>query len=497
MRSRTGYDMHEEGNRTAASGAVALFVPAGTTALREMRTLVDLLPESFRYEPIFFLSEKHGAAAAAGLVETGIRGLGPGAQSDPVAAHNGTAAEEGSGRSDPPARKPGGELRRFVGSWLRFAGQRRTASALLRREGVAGLVVGGDRHVGWETAFIREANRQRIPSLVVPIAWSDADANVRFRAEPGRVARYRTSGLSGLIVRLLFPRWIRRDGAERVLFQPFSIALAAWFHGMMPRRPWSIAGGRATRAAVESEMARTVRLAEGVEESKLVVTGKSSDDLVHRIMFSDRPRADCRSPEDGPLLLLAVPQLAEHRILPWKEHWEEMEFLFGALRRAWRGPILASLHPKSNPEKYRALAAEHGIALAEERIQRILPSCDVFVATYSSTVVQAIALAKPSVVVDFYGLDYTFYDQAPGVVVIRDRARLESELTRIQSDGGYRDQLAEAQRTSGADWCVLDGRCTERIVSLLEQLITARGACASARTKAGRRLTGHVRRGAG
>jgi len=283
-------------------------------------------------------------------------------------------------------------------------------------------------------------------------------------------------GLSGALARLFFPQWIRRYGPEHVLFQPVSVSLAAWLHGMMASRPWSIAGGRATRAAVESEVARAARLSEGVPASKLVVTGKPSDDLTYKAIARDvgLPRQVTDVLSDGrPLLVLAVPQLAEHRILPWDEHWAEIEFLFRTLERAWKGPVLASLHPKSDPDQYRAFASKHGVQIAEDRLQRILPSCDVFVATYSSTVVQAIALAKPTVVVDFYGLDYTFYDNAPGVVVTRDRQQLEPVLGRIQTDPAYRRQLSQRQESTGKDWCLLDGRSTARILDVLEKLISA------------------------
>jgi len=97
---------------------------------------------------------------------------------------------------------------------------------------------------------------------------------------------------------------------------------------------------------------------------------------------------------------------------------------------------------------------------------------------------QAIGIGKPTVIVDFYGLDYKHYDDAPGVIVLRSRGQLESALARLFSDPQYYDLLAEAQRQQASEWILLDGKCTERVVEELYGLIenpinrlTRRGTC--------------------
>ena len=176
-------------------------------------------------------------------------------------------------------------------------------------------------------------------------------------------------------------------------------------------------------------------------------------------------------PEPEHLLLCAVPQLGEHGAMPWPQHWQEIEFLLAAFARLKNVSVVLSLHPKSNPVDYQPLADHYGATLAKRRIYELLPICDVFVAGFSSTVVQAIGIGKPTVIVDFYDYHFTFYDDAPGVIVLRARDQLTGTLARLFSDPQYYSLLAAAQRQRASEWILLDGKCTERVVGELYGLI--------------------------
>ena len=205
----------------------------------------------------------------------------------------------------------------------------------------------------------------------------------------------------------------------------------------------------------------------------MIVLGKPAVDLIfeqmHQVDLSDL-RTELGIPEKKSVILCAVPQLAEHNLLSWDEHWREIEFLFATLTRQPKTVVILSLHPKSNPVDYQPLADQYGAIIASQRIYSLLPLCDIFFATYSSTVAQAIGLGKPVIVVDFYGLDYDFYDQEPGVRVIRDRDMFSPTIERILNDREYYDQLAAAQKKRASEWILLDGYCTKRIVDLMSSI---------------------------
>jgi hypothetical protein len=472
-----------------------LFVPLHVPSLLEMLPIASSMAADGKYQPLFFLYRRNE------FVDEHIHLL---RQADLPVTGPGVTSESRSNRSQLyTTKQPLASLRQCV-RWAVPATLRRTlkkyvrravpttlrqildtaadytrkikeANALLERELVAALVLMGDRHVGWETALIKAANQRGIPSLIVPIAQSFPETAARLRLRKQDVDRcYGMQTLSNRIAGALFPNWVYEFEGSRLLFSPGVQSVVAWALGIMPENPWTIGGGAATRMAVESPHLRRMFVEQGIPAEKLVVTGKPSVDQIYEAMQPANQhiiREELGIPEAEQVLLCAVPQLAEHRLMSWSQHWQEIEFLLATFAQLKNVSIVLSLHPKSDPSEYRPLADQYGTTLAKRRIYELLPACDVFVATFSSTVMQAIGLSKPTVIVDFYSLGYTFYDDAPGVIVLRSRDHLASTLAKLFSDPQYYDLLSEAQLPQTSEWVLLDGKCTERVAEELYRLI--------------------------
>lgn len=81
-------------------------------------------------------------------------------------------------------------------------------------------------------------------------------------------------------------------------------------------------------------------------------------------------------------------------------------------------------------------------------------------------------MAKPSVVIDFYGFDYPVYNNAPGTAVIKDKDALLPYFMRLIEDQSYYASCKQAQQERGSEWALLDGKNTERVLNLIQELIT-------------------------
>lgn len=454
-----------------------LFVPLHAPSLLEMIPIASKVAADRKYQPLFFLFWAITDAHIRLLRQAGLSVTGPGATSKSSSSRSQFHTTKQSGTSwkkyvrwaVPIA------LRQILSVAADYPRKIRQADALLEREPVAALVLMGDRHVGWETALIRAANQRGVPSLIVPVAMSAPAGAVKSRlTRPDGDRLYGMQSIFNRIVAVLFPNWVYEYEGRRLLFYPAARAVVAWAFGIMPRNPWALGGGAATRMAVESPRHFQMFTEHGIPEKKMVVTGKPSLDQMYEAMRPANQRMikeELGIPEPGQVLLCAVPQLAEHGLMPWPQHWQEIEFLLATFAHLKNVSVVLSLHPKSNPLDYQRVAGQYGAILAKRRIYELLPACDVFVATFSSTVMQAIGIGKPTVVVDFYGLNYTYYDDTPGVTVLRARDQLESTLARLFSDSQYYSLLAEAQRQQAPEWILLDGKCTERVVGELYRLI--------------------------
>ena len=345
---------------------------------------------------------------------------------------------------------------------------------LVISENVAAVLIVGDRHLGWETALIKVANERDLPTLIVPFAVSDPNSDVEGRLRKSDADRYRVKTLLGRIVRRFYPNWVRDSDDGELFFIPPGEALAGEVLGIMPQHPWTIGGGAARRMAVESHHALQNYLKEGIPKAKMVVTGKPSVDQVFTRMQALNEmnlREELGLKKNHRIILCSVPQLAEHQLMSWQDHWQEMEFLFESLSKEPGADLVLSLHPQSEPDAYSKLADHFGAVIAKRRIYDLIPLCDILVATYSSVVVQAIGCRKPAIIVDFYGLDFSYYDIAPGVLIIKDRDALVPTVHSLLHDQDAYQQLVKTQRQHSSNWVLLDGGCTQRVINEMYQMI--------------------------
>jgi hypothetical protein len=351
----------------------------------------------------------------------------------------------------------------------------RKAESLLGKKNIAAIIIVSDRVLGWETIFVKAGNRHKVPSLIVPFSLYSPKGDIKNRIikdefEKDFIAR----SYQRAMAKKLFPQMLYAYQDQEIFFSPFYAALPGLLFGILPKNPWTLGGGYATRMAVENKFYHDELIKQGTDKSKMVVTGKPSSDLIYETNHNndtDSLRGELEIPSGKKVLLCAVPQLAEHDLFGWERHWWEITFLIYTFSRLRDVSIVLSLHPRSEPAEYRPIAKKYGAVIAKRRVHELLPICDVFVATFSTTVMLAIGLGKPAVVIDFYNLDYDVYDKAPGVLVIRNRNELLPNLEKLFYNDEYYRDLAASQKEPAADWITLDGRCTERVVNEIYRMI--------------------------
>jgi hypothetical protein len=343
---------------------------------------------------------------------------------------------------------------------------RELADAVLAETGYDIVIATGDRHLLMEVSVLKAARDRGIPILIPYLATSDPAADVRMRRD--RPVHHRTASSS------LYTRWVfwRHRGQIRngtLFYRPFEMTALGRF-GAMPTRTWMVGSGLSDVVCVDNRHTHGRYLAQGVPPGKLRILGDVSYDNIHaayerraELRAAMMDKYGCRP--DRKVVIVSVPQLGEHDILPWDRHWEEVDFLLSRVAGLDQN-LLVSLHPKMDLSKYAYLESKYGCRILQERLAGVLPIADLFVATFSSTVIWSVLCGIKSVVVDFYGLNYAIYDFLASVRVVRDKARLREDL----------DAWLEARVDFSGDWHhlsrneVFDGRTLERYASLLAAL---------------------------
>lgn len=332
------------------------------------------------------------------------------------------------------------------------------------------IVAFGDRHPDIEAPILSVA-RERGIKVVIPYATYSGKDNM--------VVVRRCDPDSQTVKPFSFYRRVKaahfRDQLyEGLFYQPPCSLTAYEKFGVLSSYPWCLGNGLSDIVCVDSEVTAQRYRKDRVPPQKIRIIGDvvydKLADGVHRrreiraIVVEKYGFANSRK-----LIVLALPPLAERDVMDWESHWREIRFLVEEVSKAGQN-LLISLHPRMNPKDYAFLEQEYSCRIGQERLSDFISTPDVFVTSYSSTVVWAVLCGIKAVIVDFYGLNYDFCDYLKSVSIVRDRERLQRTLaTAIQGD----------ETDFSVDWGalsrhkVLDGRTIERYLDLFRELANA------------------------
>lgn len=455
-----------------SSQATVILGPCGSVSVLELLKVAEEIKRRGKWNILFLVEPKHEEAAAVAIHKAGFIGILP---SGKVVQEKIMKPEKNDFTVTAIRTRAGSFFPLILQQWLQYRKEIQKMDKLLKEKNVCAVVVESDRTIGWTTAIVASAKRRKIPSFIVPFALSDFVPVLRL-LHKNFEKTYGSGTFLNRFTAKWFPNWTYMHEGKPILFQESTRMLAAWLNGMMPRNPWCLAGGDADRVLVESM--REVRgfLAQGVPEEKVVLTGKPSvDNLASSFTpeACERTRKALNLKDTDRVLLCAVPQLAEHNILPWDQHWKEVDFLLSTFAKIPNTKLILSLHPKSDASLYIPHAEQFNAIIAQQRYYELLPVAHVFVASFSSTVEQALALSIPTIVVDFYGLGFTRYDDTPGIVTVRDKEKLLPALQEIfGSDQVYGERVKILEKHA-TDWAMIDGLSSSRVVDEMEKLVSA------------------------
>ncbi len=460
--------------------STVLLQPANTSALKEMLLLAEAIQAEGSYTPVMVLADRGMEAFALGHLPRGVqvrRLYAPGGR-----AH--------SGARPLPRQKRG--LRKTLARWWPLAlgstlrelsRSLRQARAVLAETRPAALLVSGDRHLNGELAFLKAAQEAGCPTILVSYAYANLpdgkDLGLLRKDDP---LYHPGSGGQTLLkrwIRLRYPAQVKETLYGPLLFYSPAVTLALAWMGMLPSNPWVLGGGHTTWVTVTGEEDRRRFASQGVPASRLRVTGNPSHDGLYR---RARQAGELRRalgqkyslPAERPNLVCAVPHLVEHNLIEANQHWAETRSLVQALAGSGAN-LLLSLHPKSDPAQYRFLESEYEARILEEPLQEVLPVADLFAAGFSTTVLWAVLLGIPAVVIDTAGLGYDIYDHLPGVIKVEGLDRLGPVLARCFNDPDYARSLRQAQADCAAQIAPFDGQACRRIIELIQASEKSRG----------------------
>jgi len=343
---------------------------------------------------------------------------------------------------------------------------------------IALLVVPEDG-VSGNAPFIKAAHETDVPVLTAPYgngSYRDLEDALARKKEQNdlRMAR----GIDGLLVRLLYPKWVKKGCFSGAVLFPAGIIIVREFLGMSLRDPWCVNGGYSDKIAVESRAMQKFYDDEGVPRDKCALTGTVYADILYHAMQSDtayvKAFENAARIEDGVTrILLSWPpsyHAGRAHLCAFDSYEDLTRAVFTHLAGMDNVKVSVSLHPAASDEA-RAIIADCGFDLSEEYVIDLIPKHDVFISCYSSTTRWAIAAAKPVVNYDFYGFGLPVYDGCKAVLTMRGFDEYKEALEKLCNDRGCYAEMAAAQKAISAEWGMMDGKNAGRIHDLCVAMV--------------------------
>jgi hypothetical protein len=326
--------------------------------------------------------------------------------------------------------------------------------------------------------LIKVARRLGIPSVIVPFTIPNPREAIEaaFSESPDHLQL--PDLLADRLAIEMFPRWALTYKNRMLLRLRGNLAIACEQAGIAPPSPWVVNSGFADRIAVESEQMLAIYRNLGFPAHQLSLTGSATDDMLHEAIGRRESRkrslyAELGLREDFPLLLTSlVPNQLQSPVpfCEFERYEAVLEFWVSALAK-WRHRynIVLKVNPRTPWQDFLYLE-KFGAKVAPVDTIDLMPLAEIYVASISSTLRWAIACGIPSVNYDVYHYRYGDYLGASGVVHVETKGDFVTAIDRLAGDDAYRDEARERQLAQAGSWGHLDGRATERLVALFEEL---------------------------
>jgi hypothetical protein len=328
--------------------------------------------------------------------------------------------------------------------------------------------------------FIRAARRKRIPSVILPFTIP----NVLELAEDCLAKK--TSWLLRLderVAALAYPRWTMRHKGRLLLRANPGLIDALERRRLAPPNPWMTNSGYADRIAVESERMLDVYRNADFPERQLVLTGSCADDLLHAALHEKEARRvalfrELGLAQDRPMLLSSlVPDQLGSGVpcCEFKQYDALIEFWVSTLA-AWtcRMNVVLKINPRYRREQFLYLE-KWGVTVAPHDTIELVPLAEIYVTSISSTLRWAVACGIPSINYDVYHYRYDDFADVAGIVHVEKKEEFSAAVARLVEDEGHRGELRRLQLSQAQRWARLDGRSTERLASLFDELCAGGG----------------------
>jgi hypothetical protein len=326
--------------------------------------------------------------------------------------------------------------------------------------------------------WIARATWLQIPSLIIP--FTIADQTEPAEAHYNNEAYDATATPLNQFVARAYPKWTHKHRDRLLLRRKAAAIIAAQSLYFAQPDPWVLNRSHATRLAVESQSMFDFYRRLGIPESRMTVTGSFVDDLA---FTAENQRAQMLEAlgldQERPILLCSFPpnQLTAGRPECEFATFDELiDFWMQQLGKLTGWQVIVRPHPameKSDIGKLRRFA----FVVSEMDTAKLIPLCDIYNASVSSTIRWALASGKPVLNFDVFNYRYRDFADEPAVLTTYSAQEFSGCIDRLLRDAEFLAQLSTRAVAAAPKWGIIDGQSGDRIVLLMHSMISEAKEC--------------------
>lgn len=337
------------------------------------------------------------------------------------------------------------------------------------------LIIAGD-NIGYNTdIFVKICHRYSIPSVIIPLWMTNAnEAAEAYYNNPAYDGRRLANRILGYFDR----KWIYEHRGKKLIRWPAFKIIAMKMFGLVPPLPWILNSSFADLILAAHKAMEDLMLEVGIKPDQVRLIGSMVDDIMAENIkhFAKRRENLCAKldlDKDKPILLCALPPkilyIFSRSQCDFKNYDDLVEFWIKSIMKVKNYNVIISLHPAISYEEIKHIE-KWGVKIAKDKIIDLVPFCDVFVASMSATINFAVACGKPTINYDVYRFK-DIYWRFKGVLDTEEKAEFLVLLKKLTEDENFYSQVLARQKSESGRCGILDGKCGERILGAVEELI--------------------------
>ena len=332
------------------------------------------------------------------------------------------------------------------------------------------LIVADDRCLGYQCILQYEVKKNGCKIIIPPISTF---------SDPVKIAENRKKNNPFCILmkprkikKNLLQQYITLETGEIITFYDTRIISVLSKLSYLPCNPWVLGASLCDVVMVNGQYERKRLINYGMDERKVIVTGDPELDLLFEMNKEKTSIRECLYKEhsfdsDQKLMVLALPQLYEHKIVDFQTHWTIIYFILNEIEKH-KVNLLISLHPKMKLEDYSFLEEKYNLSISKKPLRDIISTADIYIASQSSsTWFWSVALEIPCILTNWYDMNYELENKDCGVFEARLEKEFSNELNRIINNPKYYKSLCRKQKIQSQNIVMFDGNSVNNISKVI------------------------------